>query len=298
MPNAPRRLTKLLVEGAFSSQPTSLAWLANQAYIDSNDTDKPVLIFVHGYLDNAASFSLLLPFLAHYRCIAIDLAGHGKSEHRSADAHYHLVDYAYDLHRLISQQGFQKVVLVGHSLGAIVSSIYAATQPACLLGFISIESAGPLSEHENLTSQQIAGAFSSRDRAYGAIKHPVSLQAIIEARCRISDLSKDQAKLILERNIAIDSNEKVLWRTDKRLRTQSAMRMTENQALNILQNINCHRALVIGSKGFDKVKRIIRERSDHYKLIPTVELEGGHHVHMDSPKQLAQFIDQQVNSLL
>lgn len=284
----------MLSELRFSQQPLSLAGLANQAFVQKDYENNAVVVFLHGYLDNAASFSTLLPYLSKYPCVAIDLAGHGRSEHRSSDAHYHLVDYAYDLHRFIETQKFEKVILVGHSLGAIVSSIYAATRPKSLVGFIAIESIGPLSQSQNTTAEQIQTSFLSRDKAYQSIKQPASLQALIKARCAISDLNKEQAKLILERNVKSNSSHSLEWRTDKRLRTQSCMRMTEKQAINVLSNIECPRALVIGSRGFDKIKCILQERESCFDNVDTITISGGHHVHLDSPQEVACFIDKNI----
>lgn len=46
------------------------------------------MIALHGWLDNAASFSLLAPLLANQRILALDLDGHGYSGHRPAGAQY------------------------------------------------------------------------------------------------------------------------------------------------------------------------------------------------------------------
>lgn len=285
----------MLKNTSFDQSPVKLAGLVNDAFIKRSE-EQTVLVFLHGYLDNAASFSSTLPYLADYPCVAIDLAGHGHSDHRSEDAHYHLVDYAYDLHRFINTQKIKQVILVGHSLGAIVCSIYAATQPQSLVGFIAIESIGPLSQSEQTSAEQIKHSFESRDRAYKAIKQPKSMVELVKARCAISDLSPTMAETILHRNTMRDKNGSLVWRTDKRLRTKSPMRMTEAQANNVIANIACPRALIIGSDGFDKIKRILRERESLFTGVEKIVIPGGHHVHLNSPEQVAQFIAKKIDS--
>ncbi|MFT6269651.1 MAG: pimeloyl-ACP methyl ester carboxylesterase [Alphaproteobacteria bacterium] len=251
---------------------------------------KPTLIFLHGYLDNADSFATLLPLLNNYQCIAIDMAGHGKSEHRSTDAHYHLSDYAYDLYQLVLTLQLSDFVLVGHSLGAIVSSLYSATQPQGLCGFIAIESCGPLSEDAGTTATQLSDCFVSRANANKAIKQPSSIEAVIKARCAVSDLSASQAQQIVSRNLKTDLQGNLQWRTDKRLRTKSPMRMTEEQVCAVLGNICCRRALILGKQGFEKVKVAIAERDNVFFDVPTSTFNGGHHVHLESKVEVADCI--------
>lgn len=264
----------------------TIAALANVGEVDNS---RKTVVFVHGYLDNANSFAPLIPLLHDYQCIAIDLAGHGKSDHRSEDAHYHLVDYAYDLDALISQLDLTDVVVVGHSLGAIVGSIYAATHPSPLNKLVLIESCGPLSESTASTASQIQESFQSRRRALAPIKHPSSLAQVVGLRVAVSDLSHHNAELIMRRNIDIQ-NDKVTWRTDKRLRTKSAMRMTEEQARNILSSATIPRVVILGDKGFEKVKRGIEQRNECFLNTQMHTFSGGHHVHLESTQQVADTI--------
>jgi pimeloyl-ACP methyl ester carboxylesterase len=270
-----------------------LAALTNRETIDC---EKPTLIFLHGYLDSAGSFETLMPLLKEYQCIAVDLAGHGKSQHRSEDAHYHLIDFAYDIYQLVLSLNLSKFVLVGHSLGAIVSSIYASTTPPGLRGFVAIESCGPLAEDPETTALQITKCFDSRHHANKKIKHPASLDAVIKARCAISDLSAKHAKQIVSRNLVKDVQAHLQWRTDKRLRTTSPIRMTEEQARSILKNIQCPRVIILGNKGFEKVKVAIEQREAEFAGVPVVSFDGGHHVHLDSEQKVADCIDKQVAS--
>ena len=62
------------------------------AGVEWGDPDGYPILALHGWLDNALSFSVIAPFLNKYRLIALDLSGQGLSDHRSLDATYHIWD--------------------------------------------------------------------------------------------------------------------------------------------------------------------------------------------------------------
>ncbi|WP_395345388.1 alpha/beta fold hydrolase [Ningiella sp. W23] len=231
----------------------------------------------------------MLSKFTNFACVAIDLAGHGKSMHRSDDAHYHLTDYVYDIHQLLLEQKWTKVNLIGHSLGGIICSIYAASFPEHVNKLICIETCGPLCEKENTTVAQLKASMQSRERAKGDIKHPDSLQSLVSARTRISDLSEQNAALILERNLRLADN-RLKWRTDKRLRTKSAIRLTHAQAMNVIENILCPTYVILGNSGFEKVKLLCEQRAGKFKNVSISEFKGGHHVHMEAVDEIADYI--------
>ena len=80
---------------------------------------------LHGWLDNALSFSVVAPKLAGYRVIALDLSGQGFSDHRSPDATYHIWDDIPQLLSVADQLGFEKLAVAGHSRGAAIAVLLA-----------------------------------------------------------------------------------------------------------------------------------------------------------------------------
>lgn len=282
----------MIQESTVALPHTSLATLQNN--LPEPDV---TILFIHGYLDNVNSFLPILPHFNKTNWIAIDLAGHGKSQHRSQDAHYHLLDYVYDVVCLIEQLELKRVVLVGHSLGAIISSIVASTQAINIKGFMAIESMGPLSESEHTSAQQISASIQSRLKANQAIRQPKSLDDVVKARCRVSDMQANNASLIMQRNLTSSKTGQLKWQSDKRLRTLSPLRFTEAQAINVLDEIKCPRAVILGNKGFEKVKLGLKKRKPQFKNVPTFIFEGGHHVHMESPEEVAGQIKVFIDSI-
>ncbi|MFT5543763.1 MAG: pimeloyl-ACP methyl ester carboxylesterase [Glaciecola sp.] len=276
-----------LVEVTFTIPNRTISALTN------GKTDKPLLLMVHGWLDNAASFSKLIPMLDDYHVVAIDLPGHGKSSHRSPDAHYHLLDYVHDLHCLVDSQKWQDFAIVGHSLGGIISSMYCSVFPELVRKFVCIESAGPLCGPESTSVNQLKKAIESRIKANEKpIKQPTSIHSIVEARQKVSDLSAESATLIMQRNVSLsDGQNNISWSTDKRLRTISSLRLTHGQVENLMQGLDCPIHFVLGSTGFSKVKDLMESRKPWFKDFQVTTVNGGHHCHMEAVEEISQIIN-------
>ena len=87
------------------------------------------VIALHGWLDNAATFDRMLPFMENLHVIALDLAGHGRSSHRSVDSSYDIWIDIGEVMSVADQMGWDRFALLGHSRGAIISGLIAGTFP-------------------------------------------------------------------------------------------------------------------------------------------------------------------------
>ena len=64
-----------------------------------------------------------------HHCIAIDHRGHGCSGHIPLYEDYHFPDYISDLQALLSILSLEQFVLIGHSMGGTIASLYGAFLP-------------------------------------------------------------------------------------------------------------------------------------------------------------------------
>lgn len=88
------------------------------------------IVLVHGWLDNAGSFDTLVPLLPkEFSYLAIDLPGHGASSQIPSGLYYHGDDNIFVLEEIRLQQKWDRLSLVGHSMGSIVSFLYATIFP-------------------------------------------------------------------------------------------------------------------------------------------------------------------------
>ena len=98
-------------------------------FTDWGNPSAPPLILVHGGLDHSRSWDHLAQALREtFHVVAPDLRGHGESDWASGSS-YSLADHVYDLACLVKSAGFDKVTIVGHSMGGMVSMTYAGAFP-------------------------------------------------------------------------------------------------------------------------------------------------------------------------
>lgn len=255
--------------------------------LSNGNLGKPLIIALHGWLDNACSFVPLSKYLNDYHLIAIDFAGHGLSSHRSADAHYHQIDFVHDLHELVVSQGFGSFILLGHSMGGIVASMYASCFPEFVSHYITIESFGPLTKTAESSATQMRESIESRLKLQAReAKHPQSYETVVKARAKAGDLTLEAAETLVNRNIYEQDGE-LRFRTDRRLRTLSSLRVTNEQAEHFMRNIACPTLAIMGNQGYEMMRERVQERLSWVPNLSHTQCEGGHHLHMDNPEQIS-----------
>ena len=85
------------------------------------------LVLLHGVTRNGDDWRPILPLLAQsHRVITVDQRGHGGSPRAES---YLVADYCRDAVVLVRDRIAGPVVLVGHSLGAMVAAAVAAESP-------------------------------------------------------------------------------------------------------------------------------------------------------------------------
>lgn len=257
------------------------------------------VLAVHGWLDNAASFDHLAPRLPGLRLVALDLPGHGHSSHAPPGVLYPFVDYVAAVHQVVAALGWDRLSLIGHSLGAGVTSIFAGTFPTLVERLVLIEGLGPLSEDPKHAPERLAKSVleqadkHARDRAVYASREIVERRLLATA----SKMKPASVATLLDRGL-VEVDGGVSWRSDAVLRMASRLRLSEAQVLAFLQAIACPTLLLRGESGYSFVPDVTSTRVAAVSDVEVQTLPGGHHLHLDAPEPaaaaIAAFLDTEV----
>ena len=114
-------------------------------YVDfGGPADGPLLVCVHGLGGSLVNWIALAPLLTPTcRVIALDLAGfgHTRSGARSASVHAN----QRLLHRFLQDVAGFPAILVGNSMGGLISILQAADHPGTVAGLVLVDPALPVS---------------------------------------------------------------------------------------------------------------------------------------------------------
>lgn len=239
-------------------------------------------ICLHGWLDNACSFSILGSRLGTKRTVtSFDLPGHGLSGARPQGYPYHMLDYVQDLAELLEAQP-GPVHLIGHSLGGILAALLAATDPKKLQSLTMIDSLGPyVAKAEDFPVRLKKGIQKALVRERGAMPVYDSVKSAEQARqSGMLPLSAFAAAQLVPRNLR-EVEGGWSWRTDRRLRNPSLSALTEEQVLACLAAIEVPVLLVRAENGMLAADERFKRRTAAVRRLSVENVSGSHHCHID-----------------
>jgi pimeloyl-ACP methyl ester carboxylesterase len=282
-------MNKITASDSAQSLTLDTRWIrlaAQRFHVDAG----PPVIALHGWLDNAASFGPLAPLLPGLDIVALDLPGHGLSDHRPPGQHYHFVDFVADVIAAADALGWDRFALIGHSMGAGIASLIAAGFPQRVERLVLIEGLGPWGDdpkdcasHLAEATRQILAPSEARQRRYP------SLEPMVAARMKAGDLDEAAARLLVERNSGRDEGG-LFWRTDPRLRYRSPIYITEEQVQGFMPRISAPTLFIRDADRVVPAQYNWDARERMIAGLRVVRLTGGHHLHMQNPGPVAEAI--------
>ena len=254
------------------------------------DEAAPPLLALHGWLDNAGSYDRLAPLLAtRYHVIALDLPGHGHSDHLPDGASYHWPEYVRAVLGAADVLGLAHYALLGHSLGAGIASMVAAARPERIERLLLIEGLGLLGDDGSQTLQRFRDALNA-DPAGKRLRTFASIGQAISARTLATGLPADQARPIIERAVrTVDGGWQ--WRSDPRINRLTPMRLAESQVHALLAGIEAPTRLLLAEPATSYLpSEPMRRRAECVRDIRVTHLAGGHHLQLEHPEAVADWM--------
>jgi len=119
------------------------------------------VLCVHGITANCRCWDVIAEAVSPgHRILAMDLRGRGLSE--SPSSGYSIEHHCRDILAVLDDLGLDRVVIMGHSLGAFISVVLGATHPERVDRIILVDGGGKLSEEHR--EKVFAGIKPSLDR--------------------------------------------------------------------------------------------------------------------------------------
>jgi pimeloyl-ACP methyl ester carboxylesterase len=248
----------------------------------------PLVVALHGWLDNSASFGPLAKYLPDARIFAIDFFGHGHSDPLPPSSLYSSLACVQQVHGFCQALNLQDFYLLGHSLGGGTAALYSSLFPNCVRKLILLEATIPsLAEEKELYAQTrnyLETAPAKKSSPWYA-----SIEAAAQARSEKSGLSLTSSMWLAKRGTQAEG-EGVVWRTDPRLTVPVAHPYTDTQVQIFLQHLQTPTLVITAKDGYlFRYPQATRWTQGLANAVQ-VEVPGEHHVHMENPEMIAERI--------
>jgi pimeloyl-ACP methyl ester carboxylesterase len=271
--------------------------------------DKQPMLALHGWQDNAGSFDTLAPLLSlHAPVLCIDLPGHGFSSHYPKGQFYYLWwDGLIVVRRIVKHYGWEKVTILGHSLGGTIGFLYAATFPQDTEKLICIDIAGPAVRDVSYFVQQTAGIIDKfllyeklNEDTAPSYPHDEMLKVMLDAYK--GDLTKESCEIMLKRGAVpvapVDcelNGDDFCFSRDSRLKVGVLGFLSMDMTLEYASKITCEVLNIKGKPGmqFDPPEyyQIVLDKiRESAKKLEFHEVEGTHFLHLNNPESIFPII--------
>lgn len=255
--------------------------------LDWGPVDAPPIVFVHGGSLTAHTWDLVCLMLRdRYRCVAVDLRGHGESAW-APDADYRFETMAADVSGVIDALELDRPVLVGMSLGGLTSIRLACDVSDDALRGLVIVDVGP---DMRLDAAREIVDFTQHDQ---------ELDSVDDFVARAMRFNSTREPELLRRSLLYNlrrlPNGRWTWKWDhRRLRNADLERMQADHARlwDVVGGISCPTLIVRGERS-----RVFLDE-DGRKLagaIPDASFvvvpDAGHTVQGDNPRGLLEVLE-------
>ena len=244
-------------------------------YEDHGDNKSYPLILIHPIGGNILiwhhEISLLLK--SGFRVIAYEIRGHNRTNMGRVGA-YAMQDLVNDLHQLVEHLSIKRCSIIGHSIGGIIASMYAAQYPRNVDAIILINSSPKKFKEKDLEKH-----FKTREVAITQ-----GIEALVEYKLRSFDETRD----LLKDKRHSDLFREVLSKTSVNglVAATIALYTIPENVVGKLQTSHCKVFAIVGSDD-DVFMRLLKETKEEMPEMELKILDGSDHwVIIEKPKEM------------
>lgn len=254
-------------------------------YADWGNEGAPPLILVHGGRDHCRNWDWVAQELRKdWHVICPDLAGHGDSGWNSA-GNYRVTYFTYDLVQLIRHLGYDRVTIIGHSLGGGIALRYASLFPEKVRRMIAIEGIGVgyLSKEDQKIADRLRQWMTDKQKAADRehIRYPDFGAALARMKAQNAHLADWQAEHLTTHAVVQNEDGSYSWKFDPHLRVQSNIDLFDPDLIALYDEISCP---VLHCYGEDSWARNPEKdgRIDYFRNARVASFpDAGHWLHHD-----------------
>jgi pimeloyl-ACP methyl ester carboxylesterase len=264
------------------------------------DPGRPTLFLLHGWMDVSASFQFLVDALrGDWHVIAPDWRGFGLSD-RSREGVYWFPDYLADLDALLSRfHAGAPAVLIGHSMGGNVASMYAGIRPERVARLVNLEGFGLAATDPEQAPRRYARWLDELAGTPPSFRDYDSFEALAERlRGRNGRLTRERAAFLAQHWGRAKPGGRVGLASDP------AHKLVNPVLYRIEEAEACWRSVaapVLWVAGADtKIPEALRlephslaaRKACFRDLVERIIPDAGHMLHHDQPERLAAVIEE------
>jgi pimeloyl-ACP methyl ester carboxylesterase len=225
--------------------------------------------------------------------VAPDLRGHGCSGWATGSS-YSLADHVYDLTCLVKSENFERVTLVGHSMGGMVSLTYAGAFPEKVSRLVVLDGVTNFpARRVKPADVRIADWAGDLDKFAQRKIHRYASVADGAERIlhRNPRLTRAQAMHLATHGLKQNADGSYSWKFDPYLRARAAYRLSLEDHVGLWSRIQCPTLLVSASESFlpDPEKAGVMQ---HFGNAELAKIAGaGHWLQHDKPDEVRELIE-------
>ncbi|MDP8887493.1 MAG: alpha/beta hydrolase [Thermoproteota archaeon] len=247
----------------------------NTYYEDHGDAKSYPLILIHPIGGNILIWHHEIPLLlkSGFRVIAYEIRGHYRTGMGKVGA-YAMQDLVTDLEHLLEHLNIKKCTIIGHSIGGIIASMYAAEHSDTVDAIVMINSSPKKFEEKDLEKH-----FKTRKIAITQ-----GIEALAENKLRSFDESRDLFKDKKHSDFFRD----VFTKTSVEgfVAATIALYTIPGNVVDKLQTSNCKVFAIVGSDD-DVFMRLLKETKEEMPRLKVRILEGSDHwVIIEKPDEM------------